>query len=157
MPSDFESTLSLERFARAEKAEAEIERLRADCARLRAECARRDAVIDVEREARREAMDLLVAHTQAQEALERAVQAEAEIERLRAALVAEREDVLWNAYHTGHERDGVWHHGCISDGEWLTRECGFDAAIGKYPADTIKSAIPEAARRAALTKQENQK
>ena len=71
--------LAVSENARAEKAEAEIER-------LRAECARRDAVIDVEREARREAMDLLVAHTQAQEALGRAVQAEAEVERLRNLL-----------------------------------------------------------------------
>jgi len=80
--------------------DAEIERLTAECARrdkdraelhekmaeVKARAAAAEAVIDVEREARREVMDLLVAHTQAQEALERAVQAEAEVERLRNLL-----------------------------------------------------------------------
>jgi len=76
---------------------------------------------------------------------------EAENARLREALIAEREDVLWNAYYTGSERDGRWHHAYMSDGEWLARECGFDPTSGDCPADAIKAAIPEAAKRAVLT------
>ena len=74
-----------------------------------------------------------------------------QVEAMRRALIAEREENLWNAYHTGIERDGRWSHAFMSDGEWLARECGFDAAVGDYPADAIKAAIPEAAKRAALT------
>lgn len=74
----------------------------------------------------------------------------AQVEAMRGALIAEREENLWNAYNTGYERDGRWSHAFMSDGEWLAHECGFDARDGDYPADAIKAAIPEAAKRAAL-------
>lgn len=72
----------------------------------------------------------------------------AQVKRLEALLVAEREEVLWNAYYTGYERNGTWDHCCMSDGEWLVRECGFNPADRFYPADAIKAAIPGAARAA---------
>ena len=79
-------------------------------------------------------------------------EARAEIARLSGLLIAEREETLWNAYHTGHEGGGMWDHCCMSDGEWLVRECGFDPADRAYPADAIKAAIPNAARAALEAK-----
>jgi hypothetical protein len=67
--------------------------------------------------------------------------------RLRAALLEERTDTLWNAYNTGMERDGRWRHMCMSDGEWLERECGLDDSEPDHPADVVKAAIPLAAER----------
>ena len=71
-----------------------------------------------------------------------------EIERLRGLLVAEREENLWNAYHTGHVKDGEWTHMFMSDGESLVSECGFDPRKGYYPDAEIREAIPIAARAA---------
>lgn len=79
-------------------------------------------------------------------------EARAEIARLSGLLIAEREETLWNAYLTGHEGGGMWDHCCMSDGEWLVRECGFDPADRAYPADAIKAAIPNAARAALEAK-----
>lgn len=73
---------------------------------------------------------------------------QAEVRRLREALVAERENNLWSAYNTGHTKDGRWTHMFMSDGEWLARECGFDPKLPDYPDDDIRAAIPAAARHA---------
>ena len=72
----------------------------------------------------------------------------AENARLREKLIAARTETFWDAYYTGYENNGLWHHGCTSDGEWLARECGFDPKDRDYPADEIKSRIPEAAKMA---------
>jgi uncharacterized small protein (DUF1192 family) len=72
----------------------------------------------------------------------------AENERLRAALVAEREENLWSAYATGDVRGDEWTHMFMSDGEWLAKECGFDPRQGYYSAEAIRNAIPIAARAA---------
>ena len=72
----------------------------------------------------------------------------AEIERLRKALVSEREENLWNAYATGDVRGDEWTHLFMSDGEWLAKECGFDPKQGYYSAEAIRNAIPIAARAA---------
>jgi hypothetical protein len=86
------------------------------------------------------------------EGLERKLAAsEARETRLREALVEEREENLWNAYNSGHVKNGEWTHLFMSEGEWLARECGFDPKDGSYPAEMIKAAIPVAAR-AALSK-----
>ena len=77
----------------------------------------------------------------------------AEVERLGKLLVNEREEVLWNAYATGHEKNGRWTHLFMSDGEWLVRQCDLDPTLGDYDAEQIKAAIPIAAR-AALQPQE---
>ena len=71
----------------------------------------------------------------------------AERDRLRAALIEERTETLWNAYNTGMERDGRWRHMCMSDGEWLERECGLDDSQPDHPADVVQAAIPFAAER----------
>ena len=71
----------------------------------------------------------------------------AENRRLREALIEERTETLWNAYNTGAEQDGRWRHMCMSDGEWLARECGLDASQADYPADVVKGEIPLAAER----------
>lgn len=67
---------------------------------------------------------------------------------LEEALVNERIDNLWNAYHSGYEKDGRWTHCCMSDGEWLARECGFDPSEREYDAEAVKAAIPKSARAA---------
>lgn len=67
---------------------------------------------------------------------------------LEGALVNERIDNLWNAYHSGYEKDGRWTHCCMSDGEWLARECGFDPSEREYDAEAVKAAIPKSARAA---------
>jgi len=72
----------------------------------------------------------------------------AEIERLREALGDVREETLWNAYNTGHVKDGLWSHLFMSDGEWLAQECGFDPTEYEYPDDEIRAAIPKVARAA---------
>jgi len=72
----------------------------------------------------------------------------AENERLRAALVAEREENLWSAYATGDVIGDEWTHLFMSDGEWLAKECGFDPRQGYYSAAAIRNAIPIAARAA---------
>lgn len=88
--------------------------------------------------------------TELADALESLAAAEAENERLRKALCIEREDNLWNAYYTGHVRPGgEWDHCCMSDGEGLARECGFDPRKRVYPDDEIRAAIPVAAQRYA--------
>ena len=74
--------------------------------------------------------------------------AEAREQKLREALVSEREENLWNAYHVGIERDGKWMTGCMSDAEWLERECGLDPVVGWHDAKHVQSLIPVAARRA---------
>lgn len=73
---------------------------------------------------------------------------QAENERLREALGEAREDNLWNAYHTGHVKDGRWTHMFMSDGEWLAQQCGFDPREADYPDNEIRAAIPEVARAA---------
>lgn len=70
----------------------------------------------------------------------------AENARLREALVNEREENLWNAYNTGHVRDGKWDHLCMSDGEWLARECGFNVSDCRFDDGAVRDAIPKAAR-----------
>ena len=77
---------------------------------------------------------------------------EAEVTRLRALLVEERTDNLWNAYNTGLVRDGRWTHMFMSDGEWLAYECGLDPGKADYPDDVVQAAIPIAAGRALLEK-----
>ena len=77
----------------------------------------------------------------------------AEVERLREALAEAREETLWNAYRTGHVKDGLWSHLFMSDGEWLAQECGFDPTEYEYPDDEIRAAIPKVAR-AALERTE---
>ncbi len=72
----------------------------------------------------------------------------AEVERLREALVAEREENLWSAYATGDVIGDEWTHLFMSDGEWLAKECGFDPRQGYYSAEAIRNAIPIAARAA---------
>jgi hypothetical protein len=72
----------------------------------------------------------------------------AENERLREALVAEREENLWSAYATGDVIGDEWTHLFMSDGEWLAKECGFDPRQGYYSAEAIRNAIPIAARAA---------
>ena len=72
----------------------------------------------------------------------------AENEALQGALVAEREENLWNAYHTGNVVNGRWTHMFMSDGEWLAQECGFDPKQADYDDEQIKAAIPLAARKA---------
>ena len=69
------------------------------------------------------------------------------------ALAEAREETLWNAYHTGHVKDGLWSHLFMSDGEWLAQECGFDPTEYEYPDDEIRAAIPKVAR-AALERTE---
>jgi hypothetical protein len=70
--------------------------------------------------------------------------AEAENERLREALLNERVDTLWNAYHCGIERDGKWMDAAMSDAEWLRGECGIEEE-GWIDAEVIKQRIPGAA------------
>jgi|GEM_PF-3581763 len=72
----------------------------------------------------------------------------ADNERLREALVAEREENLWSAYATGDVIGDEWTHLFMSDGEWLAKECGFDPRQGYYSAEAIRNAIPIAARAA---------
>jgi len=67
------------------------------------------------------------------------------VRKLTKALEEEREENLWNAYHSGHAKDGQWTHMFMSDGEWLARECGFDPYQGHYDDAEIKAAIPKAA------------
>jgi FtsZ-binding cell division protein ZapB len=74
--------------------------------------------------------------------------AQLEVERLREALVAEREENLWSAYATGDVIGDEWTHLFMSDGEWLAKECGFDPRQGYYSAAAIRNAIPIAARAA---------
>jgi hypothetical protein len=69
-----------------------------------------------------------------------------EINLLRGLLVAEREENLWNAYNTGHVKDGEWTHMFMSDGESLVSECGLDPRKGYYQDAEIRAAIPIAAR-----------
>lgn len=71
-----------------------------------------------------------------------------EIERLSEMLVEEREENLWNAYHSGHARNGRWTHMFIRDGEWLASQCGFDPRQPHYDDAEIRAAIPKAARAA---------
>ena len=73
---------------------------------------------------------------------------EAENARLRDALTSEREENLWNAYGTGIVRDGKWDHLCMSGGEWLADQCGFDRKTRRYSDQAIRDAIPIAARQA---------
>ena len=86
------------------------------------------------------------------------LQAEVEALRTRAAqleglLVEGREELLWNAYHTGNCKDGRWTHMFMSDGEWLARECGLDPKLYDYDDAAIRAAVPIAAR-AALKQEE---
>ena len=82
------------------------------------------------------------------EAADRIEALTAEVERLREALVAEREENLWSAYATGDVRGDEWTHLYMSDGEWLVRQCGLDPKQGYYKAEDIRNAIPIAARAA---------
>ena len=72
----------------------------------------------------------------------------ARVETLEAALIAEHEDNLWNAYNTGHVKDDRWSHMFMSDGEWLAVECGFDCNLADFDDAAIRAAIPVAARKA---------
>ena len=72
----------------------------------------------------------------------------ARVEVLETALVSEREDNLWHAYHSGHVRDGEWDHMCMSDGESLAHECGFNVKDRRIADADIRAAIPQAARQA---------
>lgn len=72
----------------------------------------------------------------------------ARVETLEAALIAEHESNLWNAYNTGHAHGGRWTHMFMSDGEWLARECGFDCNLADFDDAAIRAAIPVAARKA---------
>ena len=78
----------------------------------------------------------------------RAEAAEARVKVLEEALATEREENLWNAYNTGHVKDGRWSHMFMSDGEWLAKQCGFDPRINDYDDAAIRKAIPIAARQA---------
>ena len=69
------------------------------------------------------------------------------IEQLERQLAEVREDLLWNAYNTGHVKNGRWTHMFMSDGEWLARECGFDPREPDYDDAAIRAAIPAAAIR----------
>jgi hypothetical protein len=80
----------------------------------------------------------------------RVAELRAENARLVEAFIQERTENLWNAYSTGHERDGQWSHSFMSDGEWLIREVGLDPKDGWYDAEEVKRRMPEAAARAAL-------
>ena len=71
----------------------------------------------------------------------------ARVAELEAALVSEREENLWHAYHAGHAKDGRWTHMFMSDGEWLAGECGFDCRLADYDDIAIQAAIPAAAKR----------
>jgi len=73
----------------------------------------------------------------------------AEVAVATEALIEAEQEILWDAYSTGHERDGKWTHMFMSDGEHLVRECGFDPTKGYYLANEIKEAIPAAAKRLA--------
>ena len=77
----------------------------------------------------------------------RIVRQSARIAELEAALVSEREENLWHAYHAGHAKDGRWTHMFMSDGEWLAGECGFDCRLADYDDTAIQAAIPAAAKR----------
>ena len=116
--------------ARAEAAEAE----------LKAMTAERDRAID-DAKYNAQYVDLVVHYRNERDAMA------AENERLREALIEERTETLWSAYNTGAEQDGRWRHMCMSDGEWLARECGLDASQADYPADVVKGEIPLAAER----------
>ena len=72
----------------------------------------------------------------------------ARVETLEAALIAEHESNLWNAYNTGHVKDDRWSHMFMSDGEWLAVECGFDCNLADFDDAAIRAAIPVAARKA---------
>ena len=72
----------------------------------------------------------------------------ARVETLEAALIAEHESNLWNAYNTGHIKDDRWSHMFMSDGEWLAVECGFDCNLADFDDAAIRAAIPVAARKA---------
>ena len=87
-------------------------------------------------------------HTQSAEAVAAIDALVAENERLRGLVVAEREELLWSAYVTGHVKNDEWTHMFMSDGEWLAKECGFDPRQGYYSDQAIRDAIPTAARAA---------
>ena len=70
---------------------------------------------------------------------------QAALDEMRANLVEEREENLWNAYNSGAVRDGRWTHMFMSDGEWLARQCGFDSREADYDDAEIRAAIPKAA------------
>jgi hypothetical protein len=93
-------------------------------------------------------MDSDAIDAQRADAADRIEALSAENERLREALIAEREENLWNAYATGDTRGDEWTHLYMSDGEWLVRQCGFDPKQGYYKAEEIRNAIPIAARAA---------
>jgi hypothetical protein len=78
------------------------------------------------------------------------MRSEQNVEKLTAALIEANMEILSNAYATGHERDGEWTHCFMSDGEYLASICGFKPKESHFPADQIKDAIPDAARRLAL-------
>lgn len=103
-----------------------------------------EGVIDLFPSADRQAMTCLA------ELMNKTLTAQAdEIERLRVALIEEREENLWDAYHSGHAKDGQWTHMFMSTGEWLARECGLDPSQGHYDDAEIRAAIPRAALKAA--------
>lgn len=74
-------------------------------------------------------------------------QSEAKLAKAVEALVAEREENLWNAYNIGVEYGGRWSDACMSDAEWLVDQCGLDPEFKDHDANAIKAAIPTAARR----------
>ena len=82
------------------------------------------------------------------QATARAEAAEARNKVLEEALASEREDNLWNAYHTGYIKDGRWSHMFMHDGEWLAAQCDLDPRDVDYDDASIRAAIPIAARAA---------
>ena len=76
----------------------------------------------------------------------------AALQGLAVKLLAEAyEDEMWLIYHSvGSENGGVWHNCGLSDAECLARDCGFDPDDGRYIADEIRAAIPNAAMKKAI-------
>ena len=97
-----------------------------------------------------DAMQLAARHRIAQTKADaaRIAALEGRIAELEAKLVSEREDNLWEAYNSGHVKDGRWSHMFMSDGEWLAQQCGLDPRQADYPDYVIRAAIPKAARAA---------
>jgi hypothetical protein len=71
---------------------------------------------------------------------ERARDAEGLVGRLRAALKEALTENVWNAYHAGIVRDGLWRTGGMSDAEWLSRELGL-SEHATYMTSLIESRL----------------
>jgi hypothetical protein len=91
-------------------------------------------------------LQLLATSGQAADALDKLTECKARLGKAVGALVAEREENLWNAYNIGIERDGRWSDACMSDAEWLVAQCGLDPEFKDHDANVIKQTIPIVAR-----------